>query len=581
MKLQQKYFLSYLFFISLFSAFLIGLMTFFFTTQSRKELRTSAEKTFSQTATLLNYQFKQYLYTSYIVSSAEELSDAQSIPDSEVKDSVGIQHREAISLRNVINRSIMSLTDVQMRLYIDDSFHLIMDHNILEDVSVLESQPWYEDFLSDNTLTTWQRSSQSQKYSDETLPSLSLFHKVNTVPAKGWVCELYISQEKLKNILSNATPSASGIVFLQSDDDVLLSSTDEGLSEEFLLEHRDSFRRGSMDWELFSLNGRQYWVYSQPLSSTSWYLTLLLPSDAVYHSPDALLLYALLALALVLVISLIAAKLFTQGFSGRLLHLEKKMAALCAGNLDTRIEVRGNDEVAQLFGSFNHMASEMKKLVQQQYENGILVKNAEMKALQEQINPHFLYNTLELINWKAMESDSAEIVEISQELARFYRLTLNNGQSMVPLRDELEHITRYISIQNFRFAQQVQLLTDIPEDCLDLLMPRLTLQPLIENSVLHGFLPKEDFTEAENIIFIKASRTETALVLTLQDNGVGMPADQMQQLLSQDQTAGSSGFGVLNIQQRLQMLYGKEYGLSYKKSEEGTGVCVLIRLKIG
>lgn len=216
------------------------------------------------------------------------------------------------------------------------------------------------------------------------------------------------------------------------------------------------------------------------MSSTSWYLTLLLPSDAVYHSPDAPLLYALLALALVLFISLIAAKLFTQGFSGRLLHLEKKMAALCAGNLDTRIEVRGNDEVAQLFDSFNHMASEMKKLVQQQYENGILVKNAEMKALQEQINPHFLYNTLELINWKAMESDSAEIVEISQELARFYRLTLNNGQSMVPLRDELEHITRYISIQNFRFAQQVQLLTDIPEDCLDLLMPRLTLQPLIE-----------------------------------------------------------------------------------------------------
>lgn len=99
--------------------------------------------------------------------------------------------------------------------------------------------------------------------------------------------------------------------------------------------------------------------------------------------------------------------------------------------------------------------------------------------------------------------------------------------------------------------------------------------------MLHGFLPKEDFTEAENIIFIKAAKTETSLVLTLQDNGVGMPADQMQQLLSQDQAAGSGGFGVLNIQQRLQMLYGKEYGLSYDKSEEGTGVCVQIRMKIG
>lgn len=326
------------------------------------------------------------------------------------------------------------------------------------------------------------------------------------------------------------------------------------------------------------LNQKQYFVYSQPLSSTNWHLTLLLPANNSYY-PNTLLSYGIFSLFFILLISLFAAKLFTQNFSRRLLKLEKKMAALCAGNLDTRIEVQGKDEIAQLFQSFNQMATEMKQLVQQQYENGILIKNAEMKALQAQINPHFLYNTLELINWKAMESDSTEIVEISQALARFYRLTLNSGQAMVPLRDELEHITQYLSIQNFRFAQQIQLLTDIPKDCLNLLIPKLTLQPLIENSVLHGFLPKEDFSDVENIIFIKAVRTDTTLLLTLQDNGIGIAPDKLQQLLSKEPVGTSGGFGVMNIQQRLQMLYGKEYGLSYSNVENGNGICVCIRMK--
>lgn len=326
------------------------------------------------------------------------------------------------------------------------------------------------------------------------------------------------------------------------------------------------------------LNQKQYFVYSQPLSNTNWYLTLLLPENNSYY-PNTLLSYGIFSLFFILLISLFAAKLFTQNFSRRLLEFEKKMAALCAGNLDTRIEVQGKDEIAQLFQSFNQMATEMKQLVQQQYENGILIKNAEMKALQAQINPHFLYNTLELINWKAMESDSTEIVEISQALARFYRLTLNSGQAMVPLRDELEHITQYLSIQNFRFAQQIQLLTDIPKDCLNLLIPKLTLQPLIENSVLHGFLPKEDFSDVENIIFIKAVRTDTTLLLTLQDNGIGIAPDKLQQLLSKEPVGTSGGFSVMNIQQRLQMLYGKEYGLSYSNVENGNGICVCIRMK--
>lgn len=578
MKLQQKYFLSYLFFISLFSVFLAISFYVFFSVQARNDLRSSAENTFSQTATLLNYQFKQYLSTTYIVNNSEEVTNVHDIPQEEISDSIGVQYRESISLRNVMNRSIMSLTDVQMRLYVDDSFHSVLDHTMLENVSYLEQFPWYEEFMSGNTLTTWQQTSQVKKYSSEEIPSLSLFRKVDTTLSRGWVSELYISQERLQDILSKADPTGKGMVFLQSDDDVLLSSTDEELCQLFFQVSDNSFHRGTMDWEDITLDGKDYWIYSRPLSSTNWYLTLLLPCDTSYYAPDTLLKGTLLVLAAILVISLIAARLFTQGFSRRLLHLEEKMAALCAGNLDTRIEVEGKDEVTHLFQSFNHMAGEMKHLVQQQYENGIRVKNAELNALQAQINPHFLYNTLELINWKAMENDCTEIVEISQELARFYRLTLGSGHSMVPLRDEVEHISRYLSIQNFRFAQEIRAVIDVPEDCLSLFIPRLTLQPLVENSVLHGFLPREEASEGENIISLKAVKTENVLLLTLQDNGIGMTQDALDGILSEDRVDCGKHFGIMNIQQRLRMLYGKEYGLTYSAAP-GQGVCVSIRLK--
>lgn len=160
MKLQQKYFLSYLFFISLFSVFLAISFYVFFSVQARNDLRSSAENTFSQTATLLNYQFKQYLSTTYIVNNSEEVTNVHDIPQEEISDSIGVQYRESISLRNVMNRSIMSLTDVQMRLYVDDSFHSVLDHTMLENVSYLEQFPWYEEFMSGNTLTTWQQTSQ-------------------------------------------------------------------------------------------------------------------------------------------------------------------------------------------------------------------------------------------------------------------------------------------------------------------------------------------------------------------------------------------------------------------------------------
>lgn len=577
MKLQHKFFLSYLFIIILFSVFQTVIFSHAFISQAKKDRISSAEKTYLQTASLLDYQFSQYLYATFIASNSDEVVRAQTIPRTELLASVGLQYSEALSLRNSLHRSASSLTNIGMRLYVDDGFHHMLDHTLLEKISYLEQYPWYEDFLKDNTITTWQVTVQKPPYTSDEIPTLSLFRKVNTTPSQGWICELYINQKELQDILANADPTNEGFVFLQSDDNTVLSTTNTELTD-LLLQSPDNFYlRGRMSWDNISLAGKNYWIYSRSINSTNWYVTLLLPSDVFFYKPDKLLKSTMLMLIVITLISLPAASIFTRKFSHRILQLNEKMAVLCVGNLDVHVDAQGKDEITQLFHSFNHMVESMRFLVQQQYENGIRIKNAELIALQAQINPHFLYNTLELISWKAMENDAEEIVTISQDLASFYRLTLSNGRSMVSLQDELQHITHYVSIQNCRFSQEIRIFTEVPDDCLRILIPKLTLQPLIENSILHGFLPKEA-SEAENSIFIKATKTDDILLLTLQDNGIGMPSEKLNDLLSKKGAESKKGFGIINIQERLQLLYGDNFGLSYSTSEQG--VCVSIRFKI-
>ena len=532
----------------------------------------------SQTAALLDYQCRQYLYSLYVISNSEEVSYALELTESDDSLSIGRQYRESIQLRNALHRSVLPLPDASVRIYMKDSFSDVIDHNILEDISVLEQYPRFQDFCNRSDQTLWIPTAQENPYTDETTASLSLFRKVGL--DSRWITELYIRQSQLQEILSDADPTGRGAVFWLAEDGSLLSATDEALGAAYL-SYCGSVRPKQEVWDSCSLNGQVFSTYSYPVQSTRQTLTLLLPGDSLSFSLRLLPKYALWILLGFIMVSIAAARFFTNTFSRRLLHLDAKMSQLCDGDLDVHIEEQGRDEVAHLFRSFNHMTGEMKLLVHQQYENGIRVKTAELNALQAQINPHFLYNTLDMINWKAMESDSPEIVRIAQNLADFYRLTLSNGKSMVPLNDELKLIDRYLDIQNFRFSRDIQFLVQVPEDCLSVLIPKLTLQPLVENSVLHGFLGEDADPEKENWIRLRVWREESDILLELSDNGCGMPEEKLGRILSDcpaEDGPRSHGFGVPNIQHRIQMLYGQDCGLHFTAGK-GEGITVTIRIK--
>jgi two-component system sensor histidine kinase YesM len=221
------------------------------------------------------------------------------------------------------------------------------------------------------------------------------------------------------------------------------------------------------------------------------------------------------------------------------------------------------------------MMAEIGQLVDEKYRLGQEVKNLELKALQAQINPHFLYNTLDLINWMSMRHGAAEIGTLVAALSRFYKLSLGKGDGTADLREELEHARTYVQIQNMRFENAIVLQVEVPDALLACRAPKLIIQPLVENAIFHGIMMKP---EERGTVRIQGGESGGTLWLTVDDDGVGMSEERGRAVLLG--SAGSSeyhGYGVRNIHERLQLAGGGDSGLSFARSPGG-GTRVTIRL---
>jgi two-component system sensor histidine kinase YesM len=221
------------------------------------------------------------------------------------------------------------------------------------------------------------------------------------------------------------------------------------------------------------------------------------------------------------------------------------------------------------------MIAEVEQLIEEKYRLGKEVKNLELKALQAQINPHFLYNTLDLLNWMSVRHNAEEIRTLVTALSRFYKLSLGRGEDTVPLREELEHARTYVQIQNMRYENAIELVIDTPPDMNECRILKLVLQPLVENSIFHGIMMKK---EERGAIRITGEHVGADLLLFVEDDGVGISDERLSQLLTNGAIASDRhGYGVRNIHERLQLNYGPEFGLSFE-SREGKGTRVRIRI---
>ena len=234
--------------------------------------------------------------------------------------------------------------------------------------------------------------------------------------------------------------------------------------------------------------------------------------------------------------------------------------------------VRGTREVRELSQSFGHMVLRIQQLMSTVRQEEINLRKTELKALQAQINPHFLYNTLDSIAWMCERGRNADAVNMVHALARLFRISISRGHELIPIAKEIEHAESYLQIQKYRYKNQFTYEFDVDPECLDYYCNKITLQPIIENSINHGL----DLLVEEGRIQVEVLQDGEDILFRVRDNGVGMSQEQVDAILEQD-PEDRTGIGIRNVNDRLRIYFGAPYGL-HITSELDVGTCVEIRM---
>lgn len=310
---------------------------------------------------------------------------------------------------------------------------------------------------------------------------------------------------------------------------------------------------------------------------TGWYLVggTLTKNMEIFGTKGNLLfaaLFLLFATILVLLNSFISA-MVTKPFQG----LERTVEEIERGNLDVQINVSGVYEVQHLEQTLRKMSRQLKKLMEDMVQEHEAKRKTELDTLQAQINPHFLYNTLDVIIWMISNEQKQEAARVVMALARFFRISLSKGKSVISVKDEMEHVKNYLIIQKMRFKNRFEYKLEQGEDTQNLGTIKLVLQPLVENAIYHGM----EYMDGDGEIIVKSwlECEGRQLCLSVKDNGPGMTKERVRELLSGNvmPSARGSGIGVTNVNKRIRLYFGEEYGLEIQ-SEPDEGTEMILRM---
>jgi two-component system sensor histidine kinase YesM len=280
--------------------------------------------------------------------------------------------------------------------------------------------------------------------------------------------------------------------------------------------------------------------------------------------------FTMIALAFILSIK------FSKKIANPIKNLKNTMQLVETGDLEHRADIMTPDELGQLAASFNHMVEKLDYQINLEIENQKALRKSELRALQAQINPHFLYNTLDSISWLTRDNDVRSVEKMIDALSNFYRIGISRGKDVISVEDEIKHVESYLMIQKTNYAHELEYEIDVPEQLHKFKTIKLILQPIVENAIYHGIKKREGV----GIIHIKGIETNDALELSISDNGVGMNSERLAELnraLENLNTTEIDAYGILNVQERIRLFFGEQYGLRIS-SEPGKGTTVFVRI---
>ncbi|MDQ6423476.1 sensor histidine kinase [Paenibacillus sp. LHD-117] len=402
----------------------------------------------------------------------------------------------------------------------------------------------------------------SQWFFDDGLIVVGAFPRFFTDKSTNIVYMRINDTSMFKNVAELA--KADTVVIVNEHGDVIYSNQ-TAAGEPFSVEQLKAMKEGS-----FRSGDVESFLVKKTIKPTGWTIYCIVPAKQLSRNAGSIINATLIIIAACLVIVLFMIWMFSKTMIRRIYALNSLMKRVQIGDLSMRVRSESKDEIGELTNRFGHMLVRLNELIEELYRNKIVQKEAEFKALQWQMNPHFLYNTLSFINWKALRSDAHDISYVVTTLSKFYRTGLNRGNNMIPVRDELDHVKSYIEIVQAMKDHSFDVVYDIDEAVFGYTTINFILQPLAENAIMHGINRKET---GRGLLSISAKLSNGQVVFLVQDNGIGMPAETANTLLQSD----SSGYGLKNVNERLRLKYSSDYRFAVESAiDSGTQMSIVI-----
>ena len=462
---------------------------------------------------------------------------------------------------------------IRIRIFIEDERLLFSDGRNLFPMGNIEEQSWYHELLKMPDEIQWSAPHYPDYFpvSEKIITANYLLTNPQNFMEPICVVSVDFSEKGLRDLLNSRIIAGKHFVTIIDDRSRIISTTDynKQFSRKFL-----SNIAGEDSWHSIKYHHEKYMTLSLPIEKTPWHLLYIVNLNAALESiakiRDFMILLSCGMIALVVLLSNVLSRIMTK----RIVSLRDAAVSISEGNLNITLDTDDYcDEISDMQRSFCKMVSRLSDLLDERFQMAINLKNAEIKALQAQINPHFLYNTLDIISWKAIRQKNYDIYHLIKNLAKYYKLSLNQGQDIVPLADELDHIKYYVNIQNERMNHVIQLTIDIDDGLRNHTLPKLTLQPIVENSILHGLMEKDP---PGGKISIDALFHDNVVEIRIVDDGVGIGPEKLEGILGEQISSDHhTGYGLSNVRYRLRLTVGGDLKIE-SKPDLGTKVTILL-----
>lgn len=538
-----------------------------------------ATSEFTQIQTSVENYVSECYYASYMIQNSKNVIESMQTK----ADHAPEQYYAKRGVEAQLNVMSQLLSLYPITIYLDEKT-LYRDNILFRSLDELEKYDSFQDFKNDDSSYIWLPPEQQRSpYLNHATTVVPFLRKIGDNKTPAAYQKVSISMDEIGDLMS-VLPNGNRqlILYSASHDTVLVAkSSDETIP--LLRINKDTLAQINIlleqeNWGKLSSKNGLYLSFARPVKGTDWIMIMAISSSYLW-SILLIILFIWLLMFLILVLSY---RYFEKQYTNQMLRkihlLEENMNNLLHEEF-TQIEYtdKEHDELDYLISYYNSILQKFQMLFYNKIRDEQEKRRLELSLIQEQINPHFLYNTLDLIKWKAIDADVPVISDIIYKLSDFYKLSLNDGREFVTISEEIRHVTDYVQLQNYRFETDIQLIVEMPDELLEYKIPKITLQPLVENSIQHGFIVKEDKNDC--FIELYGWREGEDITLLIKDNGAGIPPDQLEHILSSNESSYTHGYGIRNIHERVQLYCGEGYGLSYEsRLMEGTSVTVRLHV---